>query len=216
MSNFWKKFFFSPFILKATRARKIAYISMMVALSIVGNMFFEFKLGAVQYSFTTVISALIGILIGPIAGLCACFIGDGVGFIANPSGAYTPWIGLATGLIAFISGAFVHLIKNEKAGTVYVKIAVISVLTFFICSVGINSTFLWFLLRKLEMFSKMTYSEFLIYRYIVSGQLFVSVINYALLFALVAVLKRLSFFKELQLGPSFKKEIDKPENVEQG
>ena len=211
MSNFWIKFFFSPFILKATRARKIAYISMMVALSIVGNMFFEFKLGAVQYSFTTVISALIGILIGPIAGFCACFIGDGVGFIANPSGAYTPWIGLATGLIAFISGAFVHLIKNEKAGTVYVKIAVISVLTFFICSVGINGTFLW-----LVWYFKMSYFEFLIYRYIGLGQLFVSVINYALLFALVAVLKRLSFFKELQLGPSFKKEIDKPENVEQG
>lgn len=205
-----KMLFFSPFILKATRARKIAYISMMVALSIVGNMFFEFKLGAVQYSFTTVISAIIGILIGPISGFVACFIGDGVGFIANPFGAYTPWIGIATGLIAFISGATVHLIKNKKASTIYVKIAVVSVLTFLICSVGVNGTFLW-----LVWYSKMSYIDFLIYRYVGLGQLFVSVINYALLFALVAVFKRISFFKELQLEPTFKKEIDKPKNVEQ-
>ena len=182
MSENFKKLFFSPFVLKATRARKIAYVAMMVALSIVGNMFFEFKLGAVQYSFTTLISALIGILIGPIAGFTACFIGDGVGFIANPFGSYSPWIGIATGLIAFATGAIVHLIKNDKAYTVYVKLAIISVLSFLICSVGINGTFLW-----LVWYNKMTYFEFLIYRYIGLGQLFVSIINYAILFAFIPV-----------------------------
>ncbi len=208
MSENFKKLFFSPFVLKATRARKIAYIAMMVALSIASNMFFEFKLGAVQYSFTTLISALIGILIGPIAGFTACFIGDGIGFIANPFGSYSPWIGIATGLIAFATGAIVHLIKNDKYYTIYVKLAIISVITFFICSVGINGTFLW-----LVWYNKMTYFEFLIYRYIGLGQLFVSIINYAILFAFIPVFKRLSFFKDLQLGPCFKKEVDKPENV---
>ncbi len=208
MSENFKKLFFSPFVLKATRARKIAYVAMMVALSIVSNMFFEFKLGAVQYSFTTLVSALIGILIGPIAGFIACFIGDGVGFIANPFGSYSPWIGIATGLIAFATGAIVHLVKNDKAYTIYVKLAIISVITFFICSVGINGTFLW-----LVWYSKMTYFEFLIYRYIGLGQLFVSIINYAILFAFIPVFKRLSFFKDLQLGPCFKKEVYKPENV---
>ena len=142
MSENLKRLFFSPFILKASRARKIAYIAMMVALSIVSNMFFEFKLGAVQYSFTTLVSALIGILIGPIAGFIACFIGDGVGFIANPFGAYTPWIGLATGLVAFISGFIVHFIKNDKPYTIYVKLAIISVSTFLICSVCFHTQIL--------------------------------------------------------------------------
>ena len=210
MSENLKRLFFSPFILKASRARKIAYIAMMVALSIVGNMFFEFKLGAVQYSFTTLVSALIGILIGPIAGFIACFIGDGVGFIANPFGAYTPWIGLATGLVAFISGFIVHFIKNDKPYTIYVKLAIISVSTFLICSVCINGMFLW-----LVWYSKMTFFEFLIYRYIALGQLFVSIINYAVLFALIPIFKRVTFFKDLQLGPSFKKEINEAENVEQ-
>ena len=209
MSNFWKKLFFSPFILKATRARKIAYIAIMIALSIVGNMFFEFKLGVVQYSFTTLISALIGVLLGPISGFIACFIGDGVGFIANPFGAYTPWIGLATGLIAFISGAIIHLIKNEKAYTIYIKLAIVSILTFLICSVGINATFLWKV-----WYNEMSYVEFLIYRYIALGQLFVSAINYAMTFAIITVLKRITFFKDLNLGPTFKKEVDKPEDVE--
>ena len=209
MSNFWSKLFFSPFVLKATRARKVAYIAMMVALSIVGNMFFEFKLGVVQYSFTTAISALIGILIGPCAGFIACFIGDGVGFIANPFGAYTPWIGLSTGLIAFIAGGAIHLFKNEKAHTVYIKLVFVSLLTFLVCSVAINSTFLW-----LVWYNKMTYFEYLTYRYIGLGQLFVSLINYGLLFAFMPVFKRITFFKDLQLGPCFKKEVGKPENVE--
>lgn len=214
MSENFKRLFFSPFVLKATRARKIAYIAMMVALSIVCNMFFEFKLGAVQYSFTTLVSALIGILIGPIAGFTACFIGDGIGFIANSSGSYSPWIGIATGLIAFATGAIVHLIKNDRYYTIYVKLTIISVITFFICSVGINCTFLWLVLRHLARYKEMTYFEFLIFRYIGLGQLFVSIINYAILFAFIPVFKRISFFKDLQLGPCFKKEVNKPKNVE--
>ena len=190
----WQRLIFSPFVLKASRARKIAYVALMVALAIVCNMYFEFKLGAVQYSFTTAVSMLIGLLIGGGAGFVACFIGDAIGFIANPFGAYTPWIGLATGLTALISGAVFHLIKTNRNWHLYVKVAFISLLSFAVCSLGINSTFLW-----LSYYSSMSYGEWLAFRYIASGQIIVSAVNYALLFILVPVLKKVAFFKDLEL-----------------
>ncbi len=192
--SIWQRLIFSPFVLNATRARKIAYIALMVALAIVCNMYFEFKLGAVQYSFTTVVSMLIGLLIGGGAGFVACFIGDAIGFIANPFGAYTPWIGLATGLTALISGTVFHLIKTNRSWHLYIKATLVCLSSFVICSFGINSTFLW-----LSYYSSMSYGEWLTFRYIASGQIIVSVVNYALYFALVPVLKRVAFFKDLEI-----------------
>lgn len=190
----WVKWVFSPLVSNATRARKIAYIAMMVALSIVFNIFFEFKLGPVQYSFTTIVSILIGVLIGPGAGFIACFIGDAVGFFVNPFGAYAPWIGLSTGLMAFIGGAVFILFRNDKPWALYVKLAIISVATFTICSVGINTTFLW-----LAYYSDSTFFAYFVNRYITLGQLLVSGINYALLFILIPIIQRIRFFKDLQL-----------------
>ncbi len=193
-SKIYSNLIFSPLVAKAKPTRKIAYIATMVALSIVCNMYFEFKLGAVQYSFTTAVSALIGIMIGPVAGFLTCFLGDAIGFLTNPFGAYTPWIGLATGLVAFIAGLITHSFKSEKPFVLYVKLAVISLLTFAICSVGINNTFLW-----IVYYNQMSYFEYFTYRYFVMGQLIVSVVNYALLFILIPVIKRVPYFKDLNI-----------------
>lgn len=189
-----QRLFFSPFVLKEKRSRKVAYVAMMVALSIVSNIFFEFKLGTVQYSLTTAVSCLIGVLLGPIAGFVACFIGDAVGFFVNPFGSYTPWIGLATGLMAFISGVVVHFYSGKSKLSLYVKLGVIAGLTFAVCSIGINSTFLW-----MVWYNESPYHVFLITRYFVQGQVFVSIVNYAILFILISVIKRVPFFKSLEL-----------------
>ena len=192
--NLWKKWIFSPLVLNATKTRKIAYVALMVALSIVCNMYFEFKLGPVQYSFTTAISVLIGVLIGPGAGFVACFIGDAVGFFVNPFGAYAPWIGLSTGLMAFIGGAVFSFFKSDKKWVTYLKIGVISLTTFLICSVGINTTFLW-----LSYYSESSFWAYFFNGYITLGQLIVSGVNYALLFIIIPIIKRVAFFKDLQL-----------------
>ena len=76
----------------------------------------------------------------------------------------------------------------------YIKLGAISVLTFVICSIGINSTFLW-----LVYYKNMSYFAYLIKRYIVLGQLIVSIVNYALLFIFVPIIKRIAFFKDLNL-----------------
>ena len=194
MSNFVKKLFFSPFVLKEKRSRKIAYVAMMVALSIVCNIFFEFKLGTVQYSLTTSISCLIGVLLGGGAGFIACFIGDMVGFFVHPFGAYTPWIGLSTGLMALISGAIFHLYENKSLLVIYIKCAIVSIVTFVVCSLCINSTFLW-----VAYYNKASFDKFLITRYFIQGQVFVSLLNYAILFILIPIIRKVPFFKSLEL-----------------
>ena len=194
MSKNWSRLIFSPFVLKEKRSRKIAYVAMMVALSIVCNIFFEFKLGTVQYSLTTAISCLIGILLGAGSGFIACFIGDAVGFFVNPYGAYTPWIGLATGLMAFISGLVFHFYKNRSNLTIYIKLCVIAISTLLLCSLCINSMFLW-----LSYYNEASFTGFLIYRYFVQGQIWVSGLNYALLFVFVHLIRQVPFFKSLEL-----------------
>jgi len=191
---FLARLIFSPMLLKSGRARKVAYVAISVALSVVCNMFFEFKLGMVQYSFTTAISALIGVFVGAGAGFLACFIGDAIGFIGNPFSAYAPWIGLSTGLIAFIAGVTIHFFKSEKVWTLYLKIAIISILTLLICSIGINTSFLW-----IAYYNEMSYSEYFIYRYIVMGQFLVSAVNYVLLFVLLPIIRRIPFFRKIEI-----------------
>ena len=101
----WKELLFSKTILKKGKAHKIAYIAVMTALCVAANMFFEFKFMDTQFSLTIAVSALMGLLLGPVFGFCACFLGDLLGFLANTGGfTYMPWVGLALGATAFVAG----------------------------------------------------------------------------------------------------------------
>ncbi len=174
----WKYLLFSRALAKKSRAQKIGYVAVMTALCVVGNMFFEFKLADTQFSFTLVLSALTGILIGPTLGFCACFLGDLVGFLYHSAGlAYMPWIGLSMGLTAFIAGLLVTCIRgNGKRWFLYVKLALVCISTFLLCTVAINTTAFWLL------YSKVGYTTYLLTRLFVQGQIWNSLVNYALLF----------------------------------
>ena len=80
-TGFCKRLLLSPTLAEKNKSHKIAYIAVMTAFIVVANMFFEFKLAETQFSFTLVISALTGMIIGPLFGFAACFLGDLVGFL---------------------------------------------------------------------------------------------------------------------------------------
>lgn len=171
-------------------SHKIAYIAVMTALVVVCNLFFEFKLAETQFSFTIAVSALSGLLIGPLFGFVACFLGDLVGFLYHSGGfAYYPWIGISMGLIALIFGVLVGGWDGKTKGFLYVKLALASLLTFAVCTVGINTTAFWIL------YSKVGYGTYLISRLFVQGQIWNSLVNYALLFAFVPALNRIKPLK---------------------
>lgn len=185
-ATFWKNALYPDLLKGKSNNRKIAYIALLSALVVVVNIF-EFKLADTQFSFTLVASALVGVLIGPIYGFAACFIGDLVGFLQNSGGfMYMPWIGISLGLTSFISGCVYHGIKdNGKKQVEYGKLLLVCLLSFFLCTIAINTTAFWVL------YSKVDYFTYLVSRMIIQGQVWNCLVNYALFILITPVLKRL-------------------------
>ena len=183
----WKKLLFSPVLAEKNASHKIAYVSLVTAFVVVANMFFEFKLAETQFSFTVLVSCVAGILIGPLFGGVACFLGDLVGFLYNSGGfGYLPWIGVSLCLMAMISGFTVGIACSKKPRWfLYIDLSIICVATFLICTVAINTTAFWIL------YSKVDYKTYLISRLFVQGQIWNSLVNYALLFVVVPTLNRI-------------------------
>ena len=187
-----KRLLFSATLAEKNASHKIAYISVMTAIVVVANMFFEFKFADTQFSLTIVVSALCGLIIGPLFGFAACFLGDLVGYLYHSAGfAYMPWIGIAMGMVALVTGFVVNGIKIKYKWGIYVKIAIVCVLTFLISTVGINTTAFWLLYAK-----GVPYFMYLASRLFIQGQIWNSLVNYALLFVIVPVVLRI---KELNL-----------------
>ncbi len=174
-----KKLFLSDILSDATKTQRIAYIAVMTALCVVCNMFFEFKFADTQFSLTIFFSALTGLIIGPVYGFVACFLGDLVGFLYNSGGfTYMPWIGLAMGMVALIAGLIMNCFNFKFKLAVYLKLGLVCILTFLLCTVGINTTAFWIIYNT----RKVPYTAYLITRLFVQGQIWNSVLNYAMLF----------------------------------
>jgi len=189
-TGFWKRLLLSPTLAEKNKSHKIAYIAVMTAFIVVANMLFEFKLAETQFSFTLVISALTGIIIGPLFGFVACFFGDLVGFLYNSGGfTYMPWIGISMGLTATVSGLIMSGIPTKKTWFLYVKLLLVCLVTFALCTVAINTTAFWIL------YSKTSYGVYLVSRLFVQGQIWNSLLNYALLFVAVPVLEKIKPLK---------------------
>ncbi len=207
MSNLLKKTFFSPLILKASATKKIAYLGVMTALLVVANTFLEIKFADVQFSLTVFLSALMGVLLGGLPGFIVCFLGDTIGYLFNSMGyIYMFWVGLSTAVCALVSGVIFHGIKFNFKGGIYIKLALITIITFLVCTVGINSTGFYFYNLKMgfskpvidyvnEKFgSGVGYFGYLAYRLIFKGQIFNSIANYALAFVAIPLIIRIKFF----------------------
>ncbi len=207
MFNNLKQVMFSPLILKANNTKRIAYLGVMTALCVVANTFLEIKFSDVQFSLTIFISICMGVLLGPLFGMTVCFLGDTVGYLFNSMGyLYMFWVGLSTAVCAFIAGVIFYGLKFNFKGGIYLKIAIISLLSFAVCTVGINSTGFYF--YNLGMgFSKpvidyvsqkfgsgVGYFGYLAYRLIFKGQIYNSIFNYALTFVCIPLILRIKFF----------------------
>lgn len=184
----FKKVLSSDLLQDSSTTQKIAYIALMTALCVVCNMFFEFKFADTQFSLTIFFSALTGMIIGPVYGFIACFLGDLVGFLYNSGGfMYMPWIGLSMGLTAFIAGLIMNFLNVKNKFAIYLKIAVVCISTFLLCTVAINTTAFWIMYNT----RKVPYTAYLFTRLFVQGQIWNSLFNYALLFVFYPVIVRI-------------------------
>ena len=196
----WKRILFSDFMLSRGKAQRIAAVGVMTALCIVANMFLEIKLYDVQFSLTIFVSVLTGMFIGPLFGFAAVFLGDFLGYVYNSWGyIYMPWVGLSSALFALIAGLVMGLPLRKRWG-IYLKLALICLITFFVCTAGVNSAGFYFY-NKYAGFStavigyaeshfggSVTYFVYVCYRLIFKLQILNSALNYALLFVAVPVI----------------------------
>ncbi|MBQ7924068.1 MAG: ECF transporter S component [Clostridia bacterium] len=191
---FWKKVLFSEIMLSKNKTHKIAYIAVFTALNVVVNAVTSIALGAVQFSFAIFISALTGIVIGPLFGFGACFIGDTLGYIIGNGGGngWTPWIGLATAMIAFLAGLIMRGVSLKIKGGWIVKLLLVCIATFVVSTIAINTTALYLLWYKKSFDS---YWTFLLVRLFAQGQIWNSLVNYALLFITVPALNSIKLLK---------------------
>lgn len=201
---------FSKILKDSSAGKKIAYLAVFTALSVVTNAFIEIKLFDLQFSLTIFFSAIIGFFLGGACGFIVCFLGDFLGYVLNSWGQfYMPWVGVSTGLFAFFAAVIFSKIKEDNYIIVLIKTAVYTLVTFLICTVAVNSTGFYLYNKNVTGFFK-TFKDYsvakfggntgffvyLIYRLFFKGQIWNSVANYALLFVLLPTLKRVKFFSD--------------------
>ncbi len=202
----WKRFLLSDVLIGKNKSHKITSIGVMTALTIVTN-FFEFKFFDNQFSLTIAVAVLTGVILGALFGFTACVLGDFIGFLFNPYNLYMPWVGLSTGMFAFISGLIFNGFPSGK-WSIWIKLVLVSFTTFVVCTIGINSTG-FYLYNKAIGFSTalveyiserfgggVSFWGYVIYRLFFKGQIWNSLFNYALLFIAVPALSRIKISRK--------------------
>ncbi len=203
------RWLFTKLLADKTPSAIIAYLGVIAAFCAVVN-FVEFRFSTdVQFSLTMSVAMLAGILIGPIFGFGACFIGDLVGFLLNSKGMiYMPWVGISVAMFAFLAGLIFNVLPGRGKGAMWWKIALLVVSSFLLCTVGINSTGFFFYNKAMGFsdavegfvtayFGKdVFFFAYVIYRLFFKMQIINSIVNYALLAIALPFLVK---FKPLKL-----------------
>ena len=214
----WKKLLFSDVLLFRPISHKLAYIGVMAALCIAVNTFeikfadtqFSFSLFTdTQFSFSLFTALLAGVTLGALPGAVAVFVGDLFGYLLNSAGMYYYWwVALSLMLMAVIAGLVMRIPMHFK-GSLFVKLAIVTVLTFSLCTVLVNSLGMYYI--GINLFSSqalidainerfggvLTFGNYVFVRLFVLGQIYNSILNYILAFLAIPLLNAV---KPLKLG----------------
>ena len=177
----WKKLLFSDVLLFRPVSHKLAYIGVMAALCIAVNTF-EIKFADTQFSFSHLLNS---------AGMY-----------------YYWWVALSLMLMAVIAGLVMRIPMHFK-GSLFVKLTIVTVLTFSLCTVLVNSLGMYYI--GINLFSSQalidainerfggvwTFWNYVFIRLFVLGQIYNSILNYILAFLAIPLLNAV---KPLKLG----------------
>ncbi len=175
---------------KVSFTKRLTFSAVFTALAVLFNIF-TIQTGVKYFviSFTAIPCFLAGFLLGPVEGFAVGFIGDLLGALINPFGAYMPLIGLASGLWGFIPGCLMRLGKNGYA--YYVLKTILSyIICIFMCTAFLNTYALYLLYGNGR-----TYWAYLIVRF--PMQTAVAAINATLSVILTAALTKIRYVKNL-------------------
>ena len=199
--SIWQRLLFSRAMREKSYAHKIAYVSVITALNVVAN-FVEIKFMDTQFSFTIVLCLLSGVALGGIVGFASGFVGDLLGVILR-GWLYIPWVSLSTALFALISGVCVEFLPLRFEGGLLMRMAIACIVSLLVCTVAINSTGFYYYneamgfstavvnFAKEKFGGDVTFWAYVAYRLFFKGQIWNSLVNYALFFMALPILMRI-------------------------
>ena len=119
--------------------KNIAYLSLIAAVSVIMNALTLTVPGSgIAISFTYIPNFLAGFFFGPGAGFLVGVIGDVLGCIIWPKGAWLPLLTLSAGLMGAIPGLMRYLPLKERWIVLFSYLT-----TYLVCSAGLNTFTLW-------------------------------------------------------------------------
>ncbi len=180
-------------VIKATK--RIAYTAVLTALATVFNIITFFPVRYCSLSFTAIPCFIAGVVLGPVSGFAVGFLGDLLGHLILPQGAYMPLIGISSGLFGLIPG-IIFLLFN---GRDYVKIFVSFLICLIVCTIFLNTYNLWL------VYSKGTKSFWTYLGLRLPFQVLVSAVN---CFLTCIIYRELAKAGIIKLASKRKKEID--------
>lgn len=136
--------------------RKIAYLSLLIALQIILSRFLSITTPISKIGFSFVPLALCGMLYGPLTAGVVAAISDFLGAILFPSGAFFPGFTLTAFLTGVVFGCFLY---KEKSGkwlniimSVFINCIILGLLmnTFWISILYTTNYFSLFMTRVLQ------------------------------------------------------------------
>lgn len=130
---------FSPFFKGLSSAKKIAFLAVFLALSVVTNTFLDIDFGSTnKLTFTYLACFYAAYLLGALPAFVVGFVGDGIGFLIKPSGVY--WLfGLTLGIYAFLAGIVVRYLPARGRAAPYIKAAVALAVCYVAITLCLNS-----------------------------------------------------------------------------
>ncbi len=126
---------FSKYFLSLSASRKIAYLAVFVALSVVANTVLDIDVTPQnKITFTYFVCFLAAYLLGGAPAFLVAFLGDALGYLIMPDGIY--WFyGLTLALFALTAG----LLLRYLPGSVYLKTGIVCAVCYVVFTVCLNS-----------------------------------------------------------------------------
>ena len=178
-------------------AKNIAYIALITAVSVIMNALTLTVPGSgIAISFTYIPNFLAGYFFGPGAGFIVGVLGDVLGCIIWPKGAWLPLLTLSAGLMGAIPGIVRYLPLKMRWHVLISYLA-----TYIVCSAGINTFTLWHAYAA----TKKTFWVYLI------GKMPVSLVN--MIANLVINFMLMPLFERI-ISPRIKRKAQTAEGVE--
>ena len=121
---------------------RLAYTGVLIAICLLFNVITFYPVKYLAFSFTCIPTFIAGILLGPLSGFAVGFLGDLLGWVILPQGAYMPLVGVASGLFGFIPG-ILFLISGFSDLKYYVKIIIGYAACVLFCTCFLNTFNIW-------------------------------------------------------------------------